>query len=111
MTKLPEISELRHRVVIESLAEVSDGYGGTAATWSTLATVWASVVPKESHERRFADQVQLQRTHVCWIRHRDDVTSTMRILFDSRYFQIKGVRRPDEKKFYLLLDLAENQGT
>jgi hypothetical protein len=35
----------------------------------------------------------------------------MRLNFDSRYFQIKGIRRPDEKKFYLILDLEENQGT
>lgn len=111
MGKTPEISELRHRIVVEQLSNAADNQGGFTTTWTTLATIWAKVEPTKAWERAFAQKVEYQRSHVAWIRHRTDITSSMRISFDSRYFQIKGIRRPDEKKFYLVLDLEENQGT
>lgn len=110
--KLPKgIGKLRHRVVIEILTNATDNQGGQATTWATHATVWANVEPISARERQFAGQIQYQRTHKCTIRYLSTVTSAMRILFDSRYFQIKGVRLPDEQKFLMLLDLEENQGT
>jgi SPP1 family predicted phage head-tail adaptor len=111
--KLPAIGQLRHRIVIESASETTDSQGGQATTWSTYATVWALLEPRGSMEARFSEQIQLRRTHICWIRYRSDLTftSAMRILFDSRYFQIKGIRQPDERKFFLLLDLEEGVGT
>lgn len=109
--KLPEIADLNNRVTLQSLTDTSDGQGGAEEVWADVATLWAKLQPTSSRERNFSSQIQYQRTHVAWIRHRSDITSAMRILFDSRYFQIKGIRRPDEKKFFLVLDLEENQGT
>lgn len=110
-SKLPEISELRHRVIVEQLSNAADSQGGFVTTWSTLATIWAKVEPIKSFERLFGGRIEYQRSHVAWIRHRTDVTTSMRLTFDSRTFQIKGIRRPDERKFFLILDLEENQGT
>lgn len=111
--KIPGVGQLRHRVVIESLTNASDSQGGVATTWSTYATVWALLEPTKAWEVQFAGQIQYRRTHVAWVRYRSDLTFTtaMRILFDSRYFQIKGIRRPDERKFFICLDLEENVGT
>lgn len=110
ITKTP-IASLRHRLTIEQLSDVSDGQGGYTVAWSALATVWGKLEPVSSRERYFAKQVQYQRSHKAIIRFRDDVTNTMRITFDNRTFQIKGVYSPDERKAYLFLDLEENQGT
>lgn len=111
--KLPAVGELRHRVVIESAAESTDSQGGQTTSWSTFATVWAKLEPLSAGEIRFSDQIQYRRTHKCWMRYRSDVTvdTSMRVFFNSRYFQIKGLRQPDERKFFLLLDLEENVGT
>jgi len=107
----PDIAKLRHRLTIEQLSNTPDSQGGFATTWSTLATVWGKVEPVKSSERLFAQRIEYQRSHVAWIRNRSDVTTSMRITFNSRTFQIKGVRRLDEKRFWLILDLEENQGT
>lgn len=110
---IPSIGQLRHRVVIESLTNASDSQGGVTTTWATYATVWALLEPVKAWELNFAAQVQYRRSHVAWIRYRSDLTITesMRISFGGRYFQIKGIRQPDERKFFLTLDLEENRGT
>ena len=105
------IGDLRHRITLETLSRVSDGQGGFTETWSTLATVWAFIKPISSRERLFAESIGYQRSHEVIIRHRTDVTQEMRFTYDSRVFQIKGVKRPDERKAYLILDAEENQGT
>lgn len=111
--KLPQIGSLRHRIVIEILTNVSDGQGGQTTTWSTYATVWGLIEPSAVKEILFSNQIQIRRTHKCFIRYRSDITVTpsMRINFDSRYFQIKGIYRPDERKFFWRLDLEEGAGT
>lgn len=106
-----KLSDLRHRLTIEQVSNTTDNQGGQASTWATLATVWGKLEPIKSFERLFAQRVEYQRSHTCTIRHRTDVTTSMRISFDSRIFQIKGLRKPDEKKFLLILDLEENKGT
>ncbi len=109
--KLPSIDQLRHRITFQSRTDVADGQGGFAGTWSDLVTIWGKVEPVRVGSINFAGRVQTQRTHTCVIRHRTDITPDMRMTFDSRVFQIKGTLRPDEKKFFLFIDLEENSGT
>lgn len=111
MSKETPIGELRHRVTVQSLSNASDSQGGVATTWSDLVTIWGLLEPTKSYEKFFADRIDFRRTHTCIIRHRTDITTAMRLSFDSRLFQIKGIRRPDERKFFLLLDLEENVAT
>ena len=109
MAKKPSLSSLRHRVIIEQLTNVADGQGGFTTSWTTLDTLWGSIEPVKSSERMHASRTEYQRSHVCYIRHRSDVTTSMRISFDSRIFQIKGIIKPLERTFYLVMDLEENQ--
>lgn len=112
MPKAPtSIGKMKNRVVIQSLANTTDGQGGWTAVWSTFSTVWAEIVPVSSSERLFGSRLEYQRTHKCTMRFLSNVTTDMRIFYDSRYFQIKGIRFPNEEKFFMLLDLEENQGT
>jgi SPP1 family predicted phage head-tail adaptor len=108
------IGALRHRVTFQTLTRTPDGQGGYTSSWadmSTNPTVWGEVVPKSTPERFFSQAIQYQRTHQVTIRYRSDLTQEMRMLFDSRIFQIKGIRKPDERRFFLIIDLEENQGT
>ncbi len=108
------IGKMRSRVTFQELTQTSDGQGGQSESWSDLSTdptVWCYLRPTKSQERLYSAQVQYQRTHEAIIRHRTDLTTEMRMTYDSRVFQIKGIRRPDERKAFLILDLEENQGT
>ena len=110
-SSIVSIGDLRHRIAFQTLSRATDGQGGFVETWSDLATVWAFVKPVSSKERLFGQRLQYQRSHEVVIRWRNDITQEMRFLFDSRIFQIKGVRAPDERKFFLMIDAEENQGT
>lgn len=105
------INLLRHRITVQSLTNTPDNQGGFSTAWTDLATLWGKLEPLSSNERLFGERIEYQRSHKCIIRHRSDIVASMRIVFDSRTFQIKGVRRVDEQRFFMLLDLEENQGT
>lgn len=112
--KLTDIGKLRHRVTFQYLTRTNDGQGGFSSAWNNLAslpTVWAEVTPSNTKERFFSETLQYQRSHKVVIRYRDDLTTEMRMIFDERIFQIKSIKRLDERRFFLVLDLEENQGT
>lgn len=87
----PTIGDMRHRVVLQQVVRTSDGGGGAAETWSTVAELWAAVRPISGDERVAADALSGQLTHEVWVRHRTGVTPSMRFLFGSRILDIRAV--------------------
>lgn len=87
--------------------------GGQVESWATSHTLWAKVKPLSSRERLYSQQIQYQRSHEIIIRYQSSLTldNSSRIIYDSRTFQVKGVRNADERKAYLVIDCEENQGT
>lgn len=104
------IGDLKTLIAIQSLALTSDGQGGQVESWSTLGTEWAYVRPTRASERLYSQQIQYQRTHEIIIRHRTDITFDMRVTYDNRTLQVKGVRNYDSRNSFLILDCEENQG-
>lgn len=107
------VGDLRSRVTFQSSSRVSDSQGGFVESWANLATnptVYGYLAAVSSRERLFSSQVQTQRTHVLVVRYRSDLTTDMRFTYESRTFQIKGIRNPEERKAFLILDVEENQG-
>ncbi len=113
--KLPSIGELRHRVTFQTQTIISDAQGGQTQTWADLMTVWGKLEPVKAWEKMMAARIQYARSHVLWIRHSSNITmadgNLLRVTFDSRTWYVKGVRRPDERKMFLILDLDENVAT
>lgn len=110
-SSIVSIGDLRHRITFQTLSRVADEQGGFVETWTSLAPVWAMIKPISSKERLFGQRLQYQRSHEVVIRWREDITQEMRFQFDGRTFQIKGTRASDERKFFLIMDAEENQGT
>ncbi len=101
-------SALRYRVTIEEPVTVSDGGGGFTTTWEEVADVFASIA-SNGHTREGVEHNQLRsgkRLKVA-IRYRDDLDTSMRIVFDDKYFDIRSTINPDMKKIMLELDLEE----
>ncbi len=106
------LGKLLHRITIEAPAESSDGQGGGLQTWATFATVWAEVKPASAFERFNSQRVEADVTHKIRVRYNKDITAAMRISFDNRKFQIKGVRPDDDyRKDYMFLDCEEGVGS
>lgn len=108
------VGDMRTRVTFQVSSRTSDGQGGFVESWANLDAdpgyVWGYLAATSSRERLFAEQMQYQRTHVLLIRFRPDITNEMRLTYDNRTFQVKGTRNPEERNYFLQVDLEENQG-
>ena len=82
--------ELRHYLVLESYSTSAGTAGDYSAggSWSTVASVWASVKAQSGNEVEASRESTNQRYQIK-IRHRSDVTNTMRFRDGSTYYQIK----------------------
>ena len=106
-----KIANLRERITIQSLSRTADGQCGFTESWSDFAEVWAEIKPASAMERIFGQRVESNVTHKITIRWLDGVISEMRINYQGRLFQIHGVRRIDEQRWFMILDCVENVGS
>jgi SPP1 family predicted phage head-tail adaptor len=93
------IGEIRKQIAIQAEAPTSDGAGGYALAWTTLATVWAEIKPLSGHEVFTAQHLEGHVTHQITTRYRNDITITtdMRIVYGSRLFNIRSVTNSGER--------------
>lgn len=106
-----KIRDLRQRIKFQSLSRTSDDQGGWTEAWTDVAEVWAEVRPVSASERYFSQRIEMNTTHKITIRWIEDLTSEMRIVFGTRIFQIHGIRRENEERWFLLIDAEENVGS
>jgi SPP1 family predicted phage head-tail adaptor len=76
-----------------------------------VATVRARVEPLRGDERPRAMQIEAALTHRVTIRHRPDVTARMRLIFDTRIFNIRAVIDVQEQGRFLDLMCEEGVAT
>ena len=105
------IAKMRHRIKFQSLSLVSDGQGGSTESWVDFAEVWADVKPISGRERLFAQRIEDIQDHKIIIRYLDGITTTMRIVFNNRIFQIKDITNDVESKFWMSILTQETPGT
>lgn len=84
---------LRHRVTLESGSETQDSAGGIVLSFTTVATVWASVEPVRGKEYFAAQQVASDVTHLVRLRRQPGISPTTkwRVIFNGRKFDIESV--------------------
>jgi SPP1 family predicted phage head-tail adaptor len=104
-------SDLRHRIVIQTLTLTPNDSGGQAESWSTFATVWAKITPKSVKEINFAQRIEPRVDHEIVIRYIASLDAKMRISFDSRIFEIKSIIIVDEVKEWIKILATERSGT
>lgn len=108
------IRDLRQRIQFQFLSRTADGQGGWNEVWAPLVAdsdVWAKIKPVSAKERYFSQRIEENISHQIIIRWKEGLTSEMRILFENRIFQIHGIRRDDERRFFMTLDCEEGVGS
>lgn len=85
------IGDLRRRVRIERPVRTSDGGGGFSETWELVTETWAAIWPRLVDEHFTLDRVAGRATHDLWIRYRSGITPEMRVVLETRIFDIRGV--------------------
>lgn len=96
---------MRDRLQLQSESRTSDGGGGFATTWSTLATVWGRVVPRRGAERREADRVEDATVVEFEIRYRTGISAAQRLVHvpTGDTYNIRSVINPDARRRFLRL--------
>jgi len=90
------LGPLRQRVNIQARSATVDAFGQESETWATVATVWASVEPLSGRELLTAQQVQGETTHRVRMRYQAGVTTSTRLLFNLRPFDVRSVINKNE---------------
>lgn len=106
---------LSERLVIRAAGTpASDGQGGTTATPSTLATIWAEPLPLSAGEQLQAESVGSHGLYRFKVRVRSDVTPAMTAQWTPRWpagmatktLQVLGVQ-PLPDRMFMQLSCAE----
>lgn len=98
--------ELDRKIIIEQQASGQDSIGEPNGSWSTFATVWASVKPVRANEIYSAQQVSPDRETRFRIRYLSGVTEKMRISYDSKYWDIRGIEEIGRRQGLDLIAVA-----
>jgi len=97
--------QLNRRLVLEALIETADGAGGVTRSYETVATVWASVVPRAASDNVAADALGANISHRIAVRWRDDITLRHRFRDGPRLFDLVAIRERDRR--FLDIDAEE----
>lgn len=100
-------SRLRHRLTLQQLVQTPDSAGGYTASWDDVAQLWAEILPINGRERLFAGKVQAETTHRISIRYRNDISTSHRLVFESRVFNIRAIMNEHERDDMLELLVEE----
>ena len=109
------VGSMRFKLELQAPTRTVDAGGGSAITWTKVATVFSSITPKTSDETEFADKLRDKLDSVIRIRYRNGVTTANRLVqtfrrdgtTTTRTFTIKGILNVDNKFKYLDLDVEE----
>tara|TARA_R110000868_G_scaffold12110_7_gene58721 strand:- start:14429 stop:14752 length:324 start_codon:yes stop_codon:yes gene_type:complete len=93
--------QLRERVTIERPMRVSDGTGGESVSWAELGEVWAQVVSLTGSEVTQAERDEARGRFTVTIRHREDVSAAMRLVWRGKVLNIRSLRDPDGRRRWL----------
>lgn len=98
---------LRHVITIQEKTLTSDGMGGNTEAWATFAIVRAAIWPVSAKERVSNQQLEHEITHKIRVRYFSGVTAAMRVVFDSRTFEILSIVNWEERNITLDLICEE----
>ena len=98
---------LRHRVKIQHYTESQNAFGEATKNWTDYATVWAAVEPVKGREFWESQQINAEITTKVTMRYLAGVKPKMRILYDTRIFEIDSVINVDERNRELQLLVKE----
>jgi SPP1 family predicted phage head-tail adaptor len=108
--KTYNIGRLKRLAELQAYTTASDGMGGSFATWGKVADVYCDIMPLSGRELLEFGAVTANVSHRIIMRYRANLTPDNRLVWDSRYFNIKSVLNLDEEsKIIEMLAVEEVQ--
>ncbi len=100
---------LKELVTLQHSTRTEDGLGGFSTNWTTLATVWAEVIPAKTPREDSRQQLTVRGRYRVLIRYRDDVTADTRILYRERILTIDSITTDPEEQRALVIEAHEGE--
>lgn len=92
--------QLRRRIEIKQLVEGTDDHGFSTNNWQTFIKLWASVKTVttriDAYDFFSSGKEQSKNTDIFTVRYTPGITSKMRVIYNSRTFEIFSVAIDDE---------------
>lgn len=107
LTTTIDPGQLRTEFALEQATPVADAMGGHVEQWDEVAIVFGRIEPVGAAMRFGAGQALETVTHRVTIRHRDGISSGMRLRKGARRFAIVSIHDPGESGRYLVLRTRE----
>ena len=100
--------ELCHRVTIQQKTTVYDEYNYETEAWTEFKKIWGKISFLSVKDSLTAKAAGSETTARLKLRKRDDIDSSMRVLFDGQTFQIVSPPKPDNEngRIYMTLELS-----
>ena len=100
--------ELCHRVTIQHKTTVYDEYNYETEAWTEYKKLWGKLEFLSVKDSINAKAAGSETTTRLKLRKRDDIDSSMRVLFDGQTFQIVSPPKPDNEngRIYMTLELS-----
>lgn len=100
--------ELSHRVTIQHKTTTYDDYNYETEAWTEYKKLWSKVTFLSVKDGLTAKAAGSETTARLKLRKRDDIDSSMRVLFDEQTFQIVSPPKPDNEngRIYMTLELS-----
>jgi len=102
--------ELDRRIRIDQITNTINDYGERIKSYSLFKTVWAKVDWKRSSEKEESNQRVQVSDVVFYIRNLDiTIDPDMRILYNSKYYFVNGVKEIDGRERFLEIETKEKE--
>ena len=114
MPSVSRVGSLRNKITIQNNVLSGDTFGGYSTANTTFLTAFAQIKPKSAKQifnESTGERVQNPHTFEFLIRYRSGITTTMRILFGSRTFDIVKINNENDYNNFITLTAIENVGT
>ena len=100
--------KLRHLIVVQDTTDIADGYGGSKKTWVDFKEMRAAIWPQKTKESELDGKLTATSLYTIRTRYYPGFTSSMRIKFGDRVFEILGIKNFEERNRYLDFTCKEN---
>jgi len=114
MPGVSRVGSLRNKITIQNTNLSTDSHGGFTTGRSTHVTAFAKITPKAGRQifnESTGEKVENPHTFEFLIRYRSGITTTMRILFGSRTFDIVKINNENDYNNFITITAIENVGT
>ena len=100
--------ELCHRVTIQHKTTTYDEYNYETEAWTEFKKLWGKLDFLSVKDSINAKAAGSETTARLKLRKRDDINTTMRVLYDGQIFQIVSPPKPDNEngRIYMTLELS-----